>query len=185
VIGDVSGKGAPAAIYAALVSGILRSHAPIEPAPAEMLSAVNFSLGERRIEAQYICLLYAVWDDQKRTLQVANSGLPRPLFVHDGKMETIEATGIPLGLFDEAEYDEFTFKAKVTSNGARNRSEVLMYASVYRERKPQPTRCAAGGSGSSAASAAVRSFNPRGAVPGRATVTNRATREDMMIRRTW
>ena len=112
VIGDVSGKGAPAAIYAALVSGILRSHAPIEPAPAEMLSAVNFSLGERRIEAQYICLLYAVWDDQKRTLQVANSGLPRPLFVHDGKMETIEAAGIPLGLFDEAEYDEFTFKAK-------------------------------------------------------------------------
>jgi len=45
VIGDVSGKGAPAAIYAALVSGILRSHAPIEPGPAEMLSAVNFSLG--------------------------------------------------------------------------------------------------------------------------------------------
>src|ERR1700730_18047063 len=34
VIGDVSGKGAPAAIYAALVSGILRSHAPIEPGPA-------------------------------------------------------------------------------------------------------------------------------------------------------
>src|SRR5579863_2234188 len=47
VIGDVSGKGAPAAIYAALVSGILRSHAPIEPGPSEMLSAVNFSLGER------------------------------------------------------------------------------------------------------------------------------------------
>ena len=37
IVGDVSGKGAPAAIYAALVSGILRSHAPIEPAPAEML----------------------------------------------------------------------------------------------------------------------------------------------------
>src|SRR5437764_1608097 len=36
VIGDVSGKGAPAAIYAALVSGILRSHAPMEPGPAEM-----------------------------------------------------------------------------------------------------------------------------------------------------
>jgi phosphoserine phosphatase RsbU/P len=112
VIGDVSGKGAPAAIYAALVSGILRSHAPIEPAPAEMLSAVNFSLAERRIEAQYVCLMYAVWDDQRRTLQVANSGLPRPLYVHDGKIEIIEATGLPAGLFDEAEYDEFTFKAR-------------------------------------------------------------------------
>ena len=112
VVGDVSGKGAPAAIYAALVSGILRSHAPIEPAPAEMLSAVNFSLSERRIEAQYICLMYAVWDDEKRSLQVANSGLPRPVYVHDGKIEIIEATGLPLGLFDEAEYEELTFKAK-------------------------------------------------------------------------
>ena len=63
---------------------------------------------------------------------------------------------------------EFTFNAKVTSTGARNRSAVLMYASVYSERKPQPTRRAAGGSGSSAASAAVRSFNPSGAVSGRA-----------------
>jgi len=36
--------------YCALVSGILRSHAPIEPGPAEMLKAVNMSLAERRIE---------------------------------------------------------------------------------------------------------------------------------------
>jgi sigma-B regulation protein RsbU (phosphoserine phosphatase) len=112
VIGDVSGKGAPAAIYAALVSGILRSHAPIEPTPAEMLSAVNFSLGERRIEAQYICLMYSVWDDERRTLQVANSGLPRPIYIHDGKMQIIEATGLPLGLFDDAEYEEFTFQTE-------------------------------------------------------------------------
>jgi sigma-B regulation protein RsbU (phosphoserine phosphatase) len=112
VIGDVSGKGAPAAIYAALVSGILRSHAPIEPGPAEMLRAVNFSLGERRIDGQFVSLIYAVWNDEDRSLQVANSGLPRPLYVHDGKIEIIEATGLPLGLFDDAEYDEFTFKAK-------------------------------------------------------------------------
>ena len=112
VIGDVSGKGAPAAIYAALVSGILRSHAPIEPGPAEMLRAVNFSLGERRIEGQFVSLIYAVWDDERLSLQVANSGLPRPLYCHDNKIEVIEATGLPLGLFDDAEYDEFTFQAK-------------------------------------------------------------------------
>lgn len=112
IIGDVSGKGAPAAIYAALVSGILRSHAPIEPGPAEMLSAVNFSLGERRIDGQFVSLICAVWDDPNRTLQIANSGLPRPVYCHNGKIEVIEATGLPLGLFDDAEYDEFTFRAK-------------------------------------------------------------------------
>src|SRR6202034_2177348 len=112
VIGDVSGKGAPAAIYAALVSGILRSHAPIEPMPAEMLSAVNLSLAERRIEAQFVSIIYAVWDDESRTLTVANSGLPRPIYVHGGKNEVIEVTGLPLGLFDEADYDEFKFRMK-------------------------------------------------------------------------
>jgi sigma-B regulation protein RsbU (phosphoserine phosphatase) len=111
-IGDISGKGAPAAIYAALVSGILRSHAPMEPGPAEMLAAVNYSLAERRIEGQFVSLIYAVWDDENRTLQVSNSGLPRPVYCHKGKTQLIEATGLPLGLFDDAEYDEFTFQAE-------------------------------------------------------------------------
>jgi sigma-B regulation protein RsbU (phosphoserine phosphatase) len=112
VIGDVSGKGAPAAIYAALVSGIVRSHAPMEPGPAEMLAAVNYSLAERRIDGQFVSIIYAVWDDDNRTLQVANSGLPRPVHCHKGKPQVIEATGLPLGLFDDAEYDEFTFQAE-------------------------------------------------------------------------
>jgi sigma-B regulation protein RsbU (phosphoserine phosphatase) len=109
-IGDVSGKGAPAAIYAALVSGILRSHCAVEPTPAEMLSAVNLSLNERPIEAQFVSIIYAVWDDAERTFSLANSGLPRPIYCHDGRVDMIEATGLPLGLFETAEYDEFHFQ---------------------------------------------------------------------------
>ena len=112
VIGDVSGKGAPAAIYAALVSGILRSHTPIEPSPAEMLSAVNYSLSERHIDGQFVSLIYALWDERHSTLQVSNSGLPRPIYCQGGKPEVIDATGLPLGLFDDATYDEFTFRLK-------------------------------------------------------------------------
>jgi len=110
-IGDVSGKGAPAAIYAALVSGIIRSHAAEEPGAAQMLEAINLSLAERPIEAQYVSIIYAVWDDNHRILQIANSGLPRPIYCHQGKVERIEATGLPVGLFPAAEYDEFTFRA--------------------------------------------------------------------------
>src|SRR6202049_3186147 len=114
VIGGVSGEGAAAGIFAGLVSGIIRSHAPIEPGPAEMLSAVNLSLAERRIEAQFVSIIYAVWDDEQRTLTVANSGLPRPIYVHakDEVIEAVEATGLPLGRFDGADYDEFKFKMK-------------------------------------------------------------------------
>jgi sigma-B regulation protein RsbU (phosphoserine phosphatase) len=77
-----------------------------------MLSAVNLSLAERRVEAQFVSIIYAVWDDTHRTLTVSNSGLPRPIYVHGRKNEVIEATGLPLGLFDEAEYDEFQFRMK-------------------------------------------------------------------------
>ena len=73
---------------------------------------------------------------------------------------------------------ELTFNGKVTSRGARNSREVPMYARLYSEMKPHPTRCAAGDSGSSAASAEVRYFSlssrpweadaggRRGTVPG-------------------
>lgn len=107
VVGDVSGKGAPAAIYAALVSGIARSHAGEEPSAAGMLEAINLSLSERPIDGQYVSMIYAIWDDNQRLLQIANSGLPRPLHWHGGKLEAIQATGLPIGLFNNATYDEF------------------------------------------------------------------------------
>ena len=106
-IGDVSGKGAPAALYAALVGGILRSSAAGEPSAAEMLALVNTSLIERPIDAQFVSMIYAIWDDDERTLQVSNSGLPRPILCHGGKPEVVEATGLPLGFFETAEYEEF------------------------------------------------------------------------------
>lgn len=111
-IGDVSGKGAPAAIYAALVSAFLRSHAASEPGPAEMLSRINVSLNERPIEAQYVSLIYALWDDERRQLRISNSGLPRPVLCRNGKVETIEAAGLPIGLFPNADYDEVTYHAQ-------------------------------------------------------------------------
>src|SRR3954462_2526533 len=106
MIGDVSGKGAPAALYAALVAGILRSAADGEPSPAEMLTLVNTALTERPISAQYISIIYAVWDGANGTLRIANSGLPRPIYSQAGRTEIVQATGLPLGPFDDATFDE-------------------------------------------------------------------------------
>src|SRR5215831_10770934 len=111
-VGDVSGKGASAAIYAGLVSGILLSHAMEEPTAAHMLEAINLSLAERPIDAQYVSLIYAIWNDVDRALQVANSGLPKPLHLREGKIEEIQVTGLPVGLFANAEYEERRLRAK-------------------------------------------------------------------------
>ena len=112
VLGDVSGKGAPAALYAALVNGIIRSLMERELPPAEMLRAVNQALMERPIDDRYIALTYGAWDDQRRILRIANSGLPRPVHVRNGKMEIIDSIGIPLGLFPNATYDEIQIEAQ-------------------------------------------------------------------------
>jgi sigma-B regulation protein RsbU (phosphoserine phosphatase) len=110
-VGDVSGKGAPAALYAALVSGIIRSVAHGEPSPAQMLSAVNRALNQRRLDANYVVLCCALWDDEKKTMRVANSGLPRPIYCREGHAHMIEAAGLPLGMFPDATYDEMTIHA--------------------------------------------------------------------------
>jgi phosphoserine phosphatase RsbU/P len=112
IVGDVSGKGAPAALYAALVSGILRSSARGEPCPAEMLNVINHSLNHRRLDAQYLVLTCALWDDEKKTMRVANSGLPRPIYCHQGHAHMLEAAGLPLGMFEDVSYDEVTIHAK-------------------------------------------------------------------------
>lgn len=110
-IGDVSGKGAPAALYAALVSGIVRSLAPSEPSPAEMLAAVNHSLNQRRLDAQFVVLTCALWDDEQRTMLVANSGLPRPIYCRNGHAHMIEAAGLPLGMFEDVSYEEIAIQS--------------------------------------------------------------------------
>jgi sigma-B regulation protein RsbU (phosphoserine phosphatase) len=111
-VGDVSGKGSAAALYAALVSGFLRSHAATEPRAAEMLHVLNGSLSGRPIEAQYVSVVYAVWDGQQRRIEIANSGLPLPVFCRKGEIKTIEAAGLPLGLFAEADYDAVEIEAQ-------------------------------------------------------------------------
>jgi phosphoserine phosphatase RsbU/P len=116
VLGDVSGKAAPAALYAALVSGILRSLAPQHLSPAEMLAALNDQLQERKLDSQYVTMLMAVWDDSNQTLQIANAGSVQPLFVSSTSngpdVKTIQAEGFPLGLFPNAEYEEFTLSTR-------------------------------------------------------------------------
>jgi sigma-B regulation protein RsbU (phosphoserine phosphatase) len=107
-LGDVSGKGAPAALYGAMVSGILRSMAPQRLAPAEMLRKLNVTLLERKIEGHFVTLIYSVWEPKTKTLRLANAGVPQPILVREGRTQLIQAEGVPLGLLDHTDYREAT-----------------------------------------------------------------------------
>jgi len=110
--GDVSGKGASAALYGALVNGLLRTLAPHRRSPADLLQSLNEALGERKVSAVYLTLQVLFWQSMTKTLTIANAGVFPPIICRDGEILKQRVEGIPLGLLDNREYDEITFQTQ-------------------------------------------------------------------------
>ena len=111
-VGDVSGKGAPAALYGAFAAELVRSRTlrrrftPDRFSVAGVLQAMNTTLHERQLEEYYCTLCYAFFDLHTRVLTLSNSGLPYPLYCTDRECGQIELPGVPLGSFPGVTYDE-------------------------------------------------------------------------------
>lgn len=103
--GDVSGKGAPAALYAAMVIGALRNVAQQQLSPGEMLLALNEILLQRRVESRYVALSCAYFDLESKTLEMANAGLNLPILCRGGEILDVHVEGVPLGLLEDVEYE--------------------------------------------------------------------------------
>jgi sigma-B regulation protein RsbU (phosphoserine phosphatase) len=74
-----------------------------------MLRAINGFLGERLIEGRFMTLCFATWHRGRRKLRVANAGQEQPFLFHGGRCEKIRLAGFPLGIFEEANYDQRSF----------------------------------------------------------------------------
>jgi sigma-B regulation protein RsbU (phosphoserine phosphatase) len=126
-VGDVSGKGVPAALYSAFAGELVRSrtfrrrYAPERFTPAGVLASVNTILHARQLEEYYCTLCYALFDFKRRSVVLANSGLPYPFLSRQplGRLTDpggsasqapvqIEVGGVPLGAFPGSSYDEVT-----------------------------------------------------------------------------
>jgi phosphoserine phosphatase RsbU/P len=111
IFGDVSGKGAAAALYGAMVSGLLRTLAHRRRSPAEFLKLLNNVLRERIVETQYVALLVLVWEHAKQRFIMANAGAEPPLICRQGEILKPKVEGVPAGLLDNREYEEVVFDA--------------------------------------------------------------------------
>lgn len=123
-VGDVSGKGVPAALYGAFAGELVRSrtfrrrYGSDRSGPATVLASMNTILYERQLEEYYCTLLYAVFDFKRRTLTLANAGLPYPIRKRRGETpdgepaEQVVLPGVPLGSFSGSHYDEVTMDLK-------------------------------------------------------------------------
>ena len=108
LFGDVSGKGAAAALYGAMVSGLLRTLAYRRRRPAELLKVLNRVLRERIVGTQYVALLVVLWDRKARRFVMANAGAEPPIICRAGEIIKPKVEGVPAN----REYEELTFDAQ-------------------------------------------------------------------------
>ena len=158
-IGDVSGKGVPAALYSAFAGELVRSrtfrrrYTSDRSSPAGVLASMNTILHERQLEPYYCTLCYALFDFKRRTVVLANSGLPYPVRYSGGTAAQIVLPGVPLGSFGGSVYDEVTFDLNAgdvivfcsdgvfEANDARGREfGVERLSQVVLESRTQPAR---------------------------------------------
>jgi sigma-B regulation protein RsbU (phosphoserine phosphatase) len=105
----------PAALYSAFAGELIRSrtfrrrYAPERFSPSGVLASTNTILHERQLEEYYCTLCYAIFDFKRRTMTMANSGLPYPIRCSGDSVEQIVLPGVPLGSFAGSTYDELSF----------------------------------------------------------------------------
>ncbi|MBV9303355.1 MAG: SpoIIE family protein phosphatase [Acidobacteriaceae bacterium] len=104
--GDVSGKGAAAALFGALISGLLRTLAPRRRSPSHLMKLLNEALLERKVDAQYATLALLLWDSRNCSLTITNAGALPPLLFRKGEIVEPRAEGVPIGLLENQEYDQ-------------------------------------------------------------------------------
>jgi sigma-B regulation protein RsbU (phosphoserine phosphatase) len=110
--GDVSGKGAAAALYGGLMSGLLRVLARRPRRPAAWMRALNEALIERKVEARYVSLLVLQWNPKTRLMVMANAGSLPPMICRNGEIVKIRLEGVPLGLLESRDYEEVEFQTQ-------------------------------------------------------------------------
>ncbi len=111
VIGDVSDKGAPAALYMAMVRSLIRSAAAQSTSPARVLLEVDRSLRRLSTSGMFVTVFYAVLDPAAHLLIYANAGHSPPIVRRStGPIQQLTRTGPLLGVFDQIGLDDETLQ---------------------------------------------------------------------------
>ena len=110
--GDVSGKGAAAALYGALISGLLRILTPRRRSPAMLMQSLNEALLERKVDAVYATLMVLLWEPRTHRMTISNAGAEPLLISRGGQIITAKAEGMPIGLLEHQTYDEVSYQAE-------------------------------------------------------------------------
>jgi phosphoserine phosphatase RsbU/P len=112
-VGDVSGKGVPAALYMAEMKGIVLSLSKICSSPRELLVCANNTLLESLEKNAFISAVYCVLDISKASLTIARAGHCPMIFISGDSAELVRSTGIGLGLTNYSQFEQTTEEREI------------------------------------------------------------------------
>ena len=107
VIGDVSGKGVPSALFMAVCRTLLKATAQAGAPPDACIAQVNRALASEGVASMYVTVFYGVLDTRTGRVEFCNAGHNPPYVMRaDGRVEPLaQAGGMVVGLFEDAAYD--------------------------------------------------------------------------------
>ena len=108
-LGDVAGKGPPAALLSALMQGMFASHVAGVDSPAALVTVANQVLCKRGIESRFVTLMFGILGADG-TLIYTNAGHNPPFVVGPGGVRRLEEGGPVVGLLEFAPYSQDTVK---------------------------------------------------------------------------
>jgi phosphoserine phosphatase RsbU/P len=109
ILGDVAGKGAPAALLASALLGAFGAEAAYQASPAPLVTRLNVNLFRRQIDGRFLTAFYGMLGPDG-SLTYSNAGHNAPLLVGSGGVRRLSAGGMVLGLFENAAFDEDTVR---------------------------------------------------------------------------
>ena len=109
-LADVTGKSVKAAMVAAMTNGMLhaevRGQREIWNSPKAILSQLNIALQPRLIHGMFAAMSLGILQTAEKRLLLSGAGMPYPILKRGEKIQEIEVSGLPLGIMDDAEYEE-------------------------------------------------------------------------------
>jgi phosphoserine phosphatase RsbU/P len=108
-LGDVAGKGPPAAILTAVLQGIFVAQSFASVSPSETLARINLALIHRSLESRFATAFFGVLDTQG-TLTYCNAGHNAPMLIGRSGMRRLEEGGLILGIFENVTYEQGTVR---------------------------------------------------------------------------
>ncbi|MDP3787422.1 MAG: CHASE2 domain-containing protein [Candidatus Omnitrophota bacterium] len=111
MIGDVSGKGVPAALFMARAIADFRHFVNPADAPSRVLSELNKQIALNYKTGLFVTMFYMIYDSANKSLTFSNGGhLPAIWLKSDGTIELLKTEGMPLGLIDSETYSDGVIK---------------------------------------------------------------------------